>query len=289
MKILYLSPLALLAVFCFNGCATQGSALSERERIVLNGRIDDLEDAQMRQKTKITSLEKRVAQLEDILSMMNRNNAASRQEREVVKIAPANAPAVNAQTPENTDDYTDIVISEDKKRSYFGSHTQAKSKPSTAPLTPYENVVSGDRLPSQNYTKTQDSDTIDLSPMRLYQEGIDLYRQGNFVDAKKKFEQFLATSPDVSYVDNALYWIGECFYGQGLYNEAAGYFHKIVRDYPDANKVPDALLKVALTYQQLGKSDSAREMLKYLMDAFPNSEAARIGKEKYEVMNLQSR
>ena len=124
------------------------------------------------------------------------------------------------------------------------------------------------------------------SPMLFYQEGIDLYRQGNYDEAQAKFEKFLAAHPDESYIDNALYWIGECYYGKGLYHEAAGYFHKIVQEYPNANKVPDALLKVSLTYQRLGKTDSARDMLRYLMNAYPGTEAARIGKEKYEAMRL---
>ena len=130
----------------------------------------------------------------------------------------------------------------------------------------------------------QESAQQATSPMIFYQEGIDLYRQGNFESARIKFEKFLATNPSASYMDNVLYWIGECFYGQGLYHEAATYFHRVIQEYPNENKVPDALLKVALTYQKLGKLDSAREMLRYLMEAFPGTEAARVGKEKYQTL-----
>lgn len=278
------------------GCATQNGAFTERDKVLLDGRMDDLESAEVRQKTKIASLEKRVSQLEDMVLMMSRRT--SLESREVVKIEPDSS-QVSAQydyrgtIPEKDDVYEDIVISEEKKKAYFGrqapsygaSGASGMNGASHRTLKPYDNVTD-EKLPSAGEVQnTSVSNVAPASPMTLYQEGIDLYRQGNFSDARAKFETFLATKPDESYIDNALYWIGECFYGEGLYHEAAGYFHRIVQEYPKANKVPDALLKVSLTYQKLGKLDSAREMLRYLMEAFPGTEAARTGKEKYESMS----
>ena len=266
------------------GCAAQNGGFSERDKVAMQGQIEDLEAAQLRQKTKITSLEKRIAQLEDMVTMLSRRTSLDA--REVVRIEP-DSTRVSSQyeyKPNDVSDdvYEDIVISEEKKRAYFGTSQNAERR---FPAKPYENITD-EKLPSMNATASTDvAENASVSPMASYQEGIDLYRQGNFSGARAKFEKFLATKPDDSYVDNALYWIGECFYGEGLYHEAAGYFHRIVQEYPNANKVPDALLKVSLTYQKLGKDDSAREMLRYLMDAFPGTEAARIGKEKYETMN----
>lgn len=272
------------------GCATQGG-LSEHDRLVYEGRIDDLEAAQARQKIKIASMDSRILQLEDMIAMLARKGEV----REVVRIEPETS-AVSSDfnrrevvTPAQEDDlYQDIIIGEEKKRIYFGGSSSSRATTPSASYSnsgsrqAYENVVSSqDKLPSANGANVSAAPT-NSTPMLFYQEGIDLYRQGNFNEARTKFEQFLATKPEESYIDNALYWIGECFYGQGLYHEAATYFHRIVQEYPEANKVPDALLKVSLTYQKLGKIDSAKEMLKYLMEAFPNTEAARVGKEKYQ-------
>ncbi len=274
-------------VLILSGCATQSGGFSERDRVLLEGRLEDLESAQARQKSKVTSLEKRVAQLEDMVSLLSRRT--SLESREVVKIEPRmpSVPAVQDKGVED-DVYQEIVISEEKKRSYFGN---TRSRSSSSASQPYENVVTNDRLPSSGSPSLEEKTPSgsSVSPMPFYQEGIDLYRQGNFVEARARFEKFLAAKPEESYIDNALYWIGECFYGEGLYHEAANYFHRIVQEYPKANKVPDALLKVSLTYQKLGKMDSAREMLRYLMEAFPGTEAARIGKEKYESWNASAK
>lgn len=274
-------------VLLATGCATTHGAMTERDRIVLEGRIDDMEAASTRQKTKIASLEKRMSQLEDMISMLSRRT--SMDVREIVRIEPEEH-GVSAQfedTPEglNDDVYQEIIISEDKKREYFGTPSRtSSSERSRGPTKAYDNVTD-EKLPSMGEAAQPAASSSDsVNPMTFYQEGIDLYRQGVYPEARARFEKFLATKPDETYIDNALYWIGECFYGEGLYHEAAGYFHRIVQDYPKANKVPDALLKVSLTYQKLGKLDSAREMLRYLMEAFPGTEAARIGKEKYEAM-----
>lgn len=274
-------------VLILSGCATQSGGFSERDKVLLEGRLEDLESAQARQKSKVTALEKRVAQLEDMVSLLSRRT--SLESREVVKIEPRmpSVPAVQDKGVED-DVYQEIVISEEKKRSYFGN---TRSRSSSSASQPYENVVTNDRLPSSGSPSLEEKTPSgsSVSPMPFYQEGIDLYRQGNFVEARARFEKFLAAKPEESYIDNALYWIGECFYGEGLYHEAANYFHRIVQEYPKANKVPDALLKVSLTYQKLGKMDSAREMLRYLMEAFPGTEAARIGKEKYESWNASAK
>lgn len=282
MKRLLWICLALIST----GCATQSGGLSERDKLVLEGRIDELEGAEARHKTKITSLEKRLSQLEDMMSMMSRRT--SMDAREIVKIDPDSSGISSQFTHQpvesvNDDVYQEIVVSDEKKRAYFGA--SQSSSGGRGPVKAYDNVTD-EKLPQVQgpSDNTAEASTVS-SPMTFYQEGIDLYRQGLYVESRARFEKFLATKPDESYVDNALYWIGECFYGEGLYHEAAGYFHKIVQEYPNANKVPDALLKVSLTYQKLGKLDSAREMLRYLMDAFPGTEAARIGKEKYESMN----
>ena len=257
MRRLFLLGVALSLM----GCAAQNGGFSEREKVALQGQIEDLEAAQLRQKTKISSLEKRVSQLEDMVNMLSRRTSLDA--REVVRIEPENT-RVSSQFEYKPNDsgfsddvYEDIVISEEKKRAYFGSSQNNSAK--QYPAKPYENVTN-EKLPSMNANPSVEQENASISPMTFYQEGIDLYRQGNFVDARAKFEKFLATKPDESYVDNALYWIGECFYGEGLYHEAASYFHRIVQEYPNANKVPDALLKVSLTYQKLGKDDSAREM-----------------------------
>ena len=131
-------------VLILSGCATQSGGFSERDRVLLEGRLEDLESAQARQQSKVPSLEKRVAQLEDMVSLLSRRT--SLESREVVKIEPR-MPSVSAVQDKGVEDdvYQEIVISEEKKRSYFGN---TRSRSSSSASQPYENVVTNDRLPS---------------------------------------------------------------------------------------------------------------------------------------------
>ena len=94
------------------------------------------------------------------------------------------------------------------------------------------------------------------------------------------FKSFLKGNPPQDYIDNALYWMGDSYYGLGEFGEAATYFHRIVKEFPNDNKVPDALLKVGLTYQRLDKPDSAQDVLYYLIEAFPKSDASRVARKR---------
>jgi len=281
-----------LAAWLSVGCATQSGGLTERDRVLLEGRIADLEASDLRSRTKIASLERSMSQLEEKVSLLSRRT--SLEAREVVRVVPTDRPSPHVEQtlpqydePTQDDVYQELVISDDKKRAYFGQSTVSPSTSGavasgqTGPRRAYENVVTDDRLPAG---RSQAPAAVVTSPMMYYQEGIDLYRRGAYAEGRTKFQQFLAANPGTEYIDNALYWIGECYYGEGLFNEAAANFHRIIQDYPTTNKVPDALLKVSLTYLKLGRPDSAREMLHYLFEAFPGSEAARIGKARYETL-----
>lgn len=286
IRYLLLAPIVCTSLV---SCVSAPTHNAERDRTLIQGRLEALESQQDAQRSKIRNLEEAVKRLEDRLALMQRLPLGST-EREVVRIEPTNPnnAVLSSQFQYDTSDkdevYTEIVISDEKKRAYFGSSTK-QSTNSTATRKPYDNVVTGDKLPAGSgqtpkAPKTTLANNNDAA--QYYKEGIDLYRRGLFDDGRIKFEAFLQTKPDREYTDNALYWIGECYYGVGQYTEAASYFQRIVKDYPETNKVPDALLKISLTYQKLGKPDLAREMLQLLLSSYPQSDAARVAKEKYE-------
>lgn len=113
-----------------------------------------------------------------------------------------------------------------------------------------------------------------------YRESLAQYRAGNYKEALGGFKAFLASKPKEDYVDNALYWIGECQYGLGNFTGAVRYFKRVVNEQPDGNKVPDAMLKMSLAYERLGKSKQAKSTLKSLSSRYPLTNAGRAGKKR---------
>lgn len=119
-------------------------------------------------------------------------------------------------------------------------------------------------------------------PMTLYQRAFGLFQARKWSDANLAFQQFVDAHPSHEYADNAYYWMGECYYAQGEYTLAIGEFQKVPELYPGGNKVPDALLKIGLSYVSVENRKNAEKTFRQLVDAYPQSDAATIGRRKLE-------
>ena len=126
------------------------------------------------------------------------------------------------------------------------------------------------------------ADASDDELLELYQDSLAEYRAGDYAEALQGFEQFLAAEPVDEYIDNAMYWIGECHYGLGRYETSVDYFQRILDEVPNGNKVPDAMLKMSLAYEQLGQAERAIDLLEDLIDRYPNSNPGRLGEEQLQ-------
>ncbi len=118
--------------------------------------------------------------------------------------------------------------------------------------------------------------------LEVYQDSLSQYRAGDYGDALVGFTSFLEAGPRANYIDNALYWIGECHYGLGEYTTSVEHFQRILDELPAADKVPDAMLKMSLAYEQMGKPQQALDLLHELVEKYPNSNPGRLGQERLD-------
>jgi len=112
----------------------------------------------------------------------------------------------------------------------------------------------------------------------LYTYAYELYRNGKY--AESEANEFLQRYPDVERSDNAMYWLGEIKYAQKDYEAAVAKFQQLVDTYPAGNKVPDALLKMGYSYGNISDKDNAVKALQQVVADFPESDAARLAKQK---------
>jgi TolA-binding protein len=59
-------------------------------------------------------------------------------------------------------------------------------------------------------------------------------------------------------------------------------FNRVLTEYPHGKKVPDAMLKIGFSWFNLGNPAKGREMLKSLVEKYPESEAAGKARKKLE-------
>ena len=290
--------LVAMVSFGLSGCGANSAVLQQTGELDL--RVSELEQANRQLQLRLDAYEASITLIEDqvtalevrgvpVQAQVQGSAESPRGGRVVVPELPVYTAQPANYEPAYVEEEQELVVTDEKLAKYFGKTQRQASAPAKAKSSsggkrvPYEKVVQGDKL-SVNPMKADGSGVQGgADSVEAYKEGLRHYRQQDFAGAIEVFEQFLAGNPPPDYVDNALYWLGECHYGLAQYAEAAVYFHKIVEEHPNANKVPDALLKVGLTYQRLNKSDSAIEVMVYLIEAYPDTEAAKVARQRLDV------
>jgi tol-pal system protein YbgF len=118
------------------------------------------------------------------------------------------------------------------------------------------------------------------APRELYSQAYADYARGNFDLAIQGFGDYLQAYPGTDFTDNAQYWIGECLYGKKMYAEAIEAWNVLFKDFPSSDKLPDGRVKKGMALERLGRKSQALVEYRYVVDRFPNSQAARIARER---------
>lgn len=211
---------------------------------------------------------------------------------------------IEIHQPETEGD--EIVITNEKLERYFGSSSSSSSQRASSSSSTSSSSssrpsgstaqapVTSERLPTteelgasrQNEAPAKSAESSSNLSQRelldLYQDSLSKYRGGDYGEALQGFTRFLQAGPREDYVDNALYWIGECHYGLGQYERSISFFQQIIDELQGATKVPDAMLKMSLAYDQIGQPQRAVQLLEELTEKYPRSNPGRLGAERLQ-------
>lgn len=114
----------------------------------------------------------------------------------------------------------------------------------------------------------------------VYNEGVRQVLNGHPEESRTILTKFLQTYPTNKLAPNALYWLGETFYSQKRFAESILKFREVGQRFPKASKVPDSLLKIGLAYEKLGDKQNSVFYLKTLIENYPKSDPAKIGRSR---------
>jgi tol-pal system protein YbgF len=118
------------------------------------------------------------------------------------------------------------------------------------------------------------------APRELYSQAYADYARGNYDLAVQGFSEYIRNYPGTDFTDNAQYWIGECLYGKKMYTEAIEAWNTLFRDHPASDKQPDGRVKKGMALERLGRKSQALVEYRYVVDRYPNSQAARLARER---------
>lgn len=294
-----LRPVAICAVGLFlgAGCAARSETPSARsaELTRLRRRLAALAAVKAEQARTVTDLRNRIFILED---RVDTNRVEMSRRLPVVRLAPAaaheEATPPEEAVAEDVDDGPRPVLRLHERRSYSGAgrlplRPMASSElgaQDSLPVLPMEGMPApGSGAPRRPPGPLDPSETVsgqDASGEALaaYEAAFALFRARRFDEALASFATFRDRFPRHSYADNALYWRGECHYAKRDYRAALAEFEAAFTRYPSGNKAPDAMLKAAYSRAELGDVPRARATLFRLVELFPRSDAARLGRER---------
>jgi tol-pal system protein YbgF len=114
----------------------------------------------------------------------------------------------------------------------------------------------------------------------VYNHAKSLLDDDKTESARREFEKFLSLFPDSDKADNAKFWIAESYYRDKWYEKAILEYQAVIENYPQGNKIAASLLKQGYAFDNLGETANARLILKELVKKFPESNEAKIAREK---------
>jgi tol-pal system protein YbgF len=136
------------------------------------------------------------------------------------------------------------------------------------------------KMEPQSVTVDGRSAAVDRAELAAYEAPLAQFRAGDFKGSLPGFQQFVARYPASAYAPAAQYWIGSAHYAIKDYKSAIAAHRVLVERYAGSPRVPDALLSIAESQVQLGDRKSANATLNRVIKEFPETEAAKIARER---------
>lgn len=109
-----------------------------------------------------------------------------------------------------------------------------------------------------------------------------LLREDRYLEARRKFEGFIAGFPESRLLPNAYYWLGETYYVRQEYRHSIRIFRQGAERFPEHPKAPGCLLKIGLAYKSLDQASQAAKYFRMVTRKYPKSRSARIAEEEME-------
>lgn len=122
--------------------------------------------------------------------------------------------------------------------------------------------------------------TVTPAERREYEAAMELMRRSDFAGASLAYEGLLRRYPDSGYTPSVLYWLGNAQYANRAYRESMGSHRRLVNSYRDHPRSPEALLAIANSLVELKDARAARKTLEDLVKAYPQTEAAAVGRDR---------
>lgn len=121
---------------------------------------------------------------------------------------------------------------------------------------------------------------VDRGEQAAFDAALAQFRASDFKGAITSLQSFLARYPQSAYAAPAHYWLGNAHFALKDYKAAIAALQVVVERFHDSPRVPEALLTIAASQIELNDKKSARTTLSRIVKDYPDTEAAKLAKER---------
>ena len=248
--------------------ARQGRSRDQR-LAQLDKQLSRLDSRLDQQDNRLSQLDSRLARQNDRLARIETMASRNGNEIESIKKARANEAAERAMEAARA--------AEEARRARERARV-AKTKKGILEIIPDKHKK---KVGTDTGKKSQVKSIQDPS-QGLYDKALGLFKQKKYQAAYDGFEAYLDKNPNGKMKVNARFWMGDSLFNRQEYELAILEYQKVIGDFPYHAKAPAALLKQGLAFEKLGDRETARIVLRKLVNEYPKSDQATVAKKRLQ-------
>lgn len=278
--------LMALVVTGFVGCASPGKKVLSADMTGLKEQIWDLKKQNSELGLKISYIESDLSLLKEQLKAMSRPEDKTGGEPDTIAITSGETESAKKKKPVPE---KKMVADEPERIADPIKKTPIEAPPATTTAEPMESTITEDRG-----TKTEEV-VIDHTPVdtvkpeesamdseKMYKAALTAFNAGEYDVAVSGFDRLIRLFPGIGLAAHSQYWIGESYYVRKEFKKAIEEYRKVLLRWPESPRVPETLLKTGLSFLGLKKNDKGHQVLKRLIEEYPNHSAADTARRRLE-------
>ena len=117
-------------------------------------------------------------------------------------------------------------------------------------------------------------------PDVLYTNALRDYQGGKNDLAVQEFSDYIKYYPNTDLAGNAYFYLADIEYRQGNFQQAAKDYDQVLQNFPSGNKASAAQLKKGYALIELGQKDAGIAELRHLIQRYPRTNEATEAREK---------
>lgn len=125
-------------------------------------------------------------------------------------------------------------------------------------------------------------------PDVLYNNALRDYNAAKNDLAVQEFNDYIKYYPNTDLAGNAYFYLADIEYRQGNFQQAAKDYDEVLQNFPTGNKAPAAQLKKGFSLIELGQKDDGIAELRHVIQRYPRSNEALQARERLRKLGVSA-